>query len=216
MAYQSTVEFTSGRLLLKAGFEHPLPKAGFDRGLAPSEHSLSALEEELALMDAAIPLTPVPDCSGSAHRDMPIWNIFHDGDQASIAPVMPRRVQRRSRVRQGRLIALRRRAILLLLCKSGCARKVWRASAKTELQALRSCIYVPQKSEPALALPLRIAAHAISLALIVTALPAGIALLACNLLKGEDMRVTARLTTLSGMALVVIGGNPWLAAIAGI
>lgn len=224
MAFQSTLEFKSCRNVSKALFErhlptepsdHHPPKLSYDRGLAPSDRNLSALEEELALMDAAIPLTLIPDWSENADQDMSIWNILQE-DKASSDAVKPRRVARRSRARRGRLVALRRRATRVLLRKSASARRVWRASSKTELQALRSCIYEQPKSDPALSLPLRMTTHAMSLALIATALPAGIALLAYNLLKGEDMRVTARMTTLSGMALVVIGGNLWLASIAGI
>jgi hypothetical protein len=212
MAYQSTIEFTSCRQVpMMPQFKHKT---------VPNARNLSALVEELSLMDTAIPLTLIPDMNDDVDQDMPVWNIFDQGEiaapSAPKAPVAPRRVSRRSRAQQGRLVALRRHATLALLRKSTYARRVWRASSKTELRTLRACIYEKHAPEAAMSLPLRLATHTMSMALIVTAWPAGVALLCYNLLKGEDMRATARMTTLSGMALTVMAGNPWLAAIAGI
>ncbi|KAF0171442.1 MAG: Uncharacterized protein FD162_2974 [Rhodobacteraceae bacterium] len=78
-----------------------------------------------------------------------------------------------------------------------------------DLRAMRDHIFhedAPQDIRPSL--PLRIAAQSINLSLIVTALPIGAAALTYNVLRGEDMTFTARLTTLTGLALAIFGGDP--------
>jgi hypothetical protein len=84
---------------------------------------------------------------------------------------------------------------------------------------MRECIYAPLEgqsdAETRPSVPLRLATHAISLSLVATALPIGAAMMTYNLLKGEDIKVTARLTTLTGLALTVLAGNPHLAQLIG-
>lgn len=207
MAYHSTVEFVSRRQLPMAN-----PK-GSD---APYIPKLSAFAEELALMDVVIPMTLISKADEVLGSEPSVWNILNlDKAEITNAPVVPRRLPRKSRAQQGRIVALRRHATLVSLQKSPLARRVSRVSSKTELRTLRSCILGTNTKDTAMSLPLRLATHTISMALIVTALPVGIALLCHNVVKGEDMRATARLTTLSGMALAAISGNPWLSAIVG-
>lgn len=216
MAYQSSIEFASCRKV-------PMPE--FGAGLDHSQDILSALEEEICLLDTVIPLSSIPDWAMDRVEDRDVWNIFAPDLQTDTAmematdmasePANPIRAPRQSRPRQSRLIALRRRAARTVLRQSPAARKVWRATGNTDLKMLRSCIYEPPAAEDAPSLPLRLTTHAMSMALIITALPVGVGLLTYSLLKGEDIKTTARLTTLTGLALIVVAGNPQLLTLFG-
>jgi hypothetical protein len=76
-----------------------------------------------------------------------------------------------------------------------------------ELQRVRAALY-PAVPEPvAVERPstqMRLAVHAVNATLIVVALPVGAALLTYSLLRGEDMRLSARAVALTGAALGVL------------
>ncbi|WP_156790703.1 hypothetical protein [Rhodobacter ferrooxidans] len=76
-----------------------------------------------------------------------------------------------------------------------------------ELQRVREALY-PMLPEPvAVARPstqMRLATHAVNSTLIIVALPVGAALLTYSLLRGEDMRLSARAVALTGAVLGVL------------
>lgn len=127
------------------------------------------------------------------------------------------REARLSPVAQSRVVALRRRRVRAQLRRPLPVWPLPGGQDDDELRNMRDRIYTVEadaKDRPP-SVPLRVATHAISLSLVAAALPVGAALMTYNLLKGEDIRVTARLTTLSGLALAVIGANPHLAQVIG-
>ena len=127
------------------------------------------------------------------------------------APALLRQPQR-NRLAQGRLVALRRKSVRQQAARPDHPqplRLLTGGGSIAELRAMREHIFhadAPEDSRPSL--PLRIAAQSINLSLIVTALPIGTAALTYNVLRGEDMTFTARLTTLTGLALAAFGGDP--------
>ena len=145
-------------------------------------------------------------------EDCQITNIFADLDvdtaQDPALNINLMRVSRRSKVATSRLLALRRQA-------ARCARTLARRPSNKqgdriakELRNLRAHIFsddAPQARQ--YSLPLRIATHSINMALILAVLPIGAASLTYNLLRGEDIAITARLTTLAGLVLVFVGGQ---------
>lgn len=185
---------------------------------------LSPLVEELCLMDCVIPLTSIPDLDGTCPEDdgdLDGINLFGPASDASDAfgSTNMMRNPRLSRAEQGRVVALRRRAMRSQVRHRHLTRAQSDGQSRDDLQQLRACIYAPTEeqleSEARPSVPLRLATHAISLSLIATALPVGAAMMTYNLLKGEDIKVTARLTTLTGLALAVLAGNPQLAHLIG-
>lgn len=78
------------------------------------------------------------------------------------------------------------------------------------LHRIRDAIYAPDPEAEAAeaaarpSLPARLAAHALNLALIVTALPLGAALMVYTLLRGEDLRLSARMVAVAGTAMAVL------------
>lgn len=128
-------------------------------------------------------------------------------------PEAPRAPQR-SRLAQSRVVALRRKSVRQQAARPDRApqQRLWPlpgGQSIEELRAMRDHIFhedAPEDIRPSL--PLRIAAQSINLSLIVTALPIGAAALTYNVLRGEDMTFTARLTTLTGLALALFGGDP--------
>lgn len=128
-------------------------------------------------------------------------------------PVAPRTPQR-SRLAQSRVVALRRKSVRPHDARPDHAQplRIWPlpgGQSLAELRSMRDYIFqedTPEDIRPSL--PLRIAAQSINLSLIVTALPIGAAALTYNVLRGEDMTFTARLTTLTGLALAIFGGDP--------
>ncbi|MDO8325330.1 MAG: hypothetical protein Q7T28_00150 [Cypionkella sp.] len=121
-------------------------------------------------------------------------------------PATPRAPQR-SRLAQSRVVALRRKSVRPQAARPAPA--LPGGQSIEDLRAMRDHIFhedAPQDIRPSL--PLRIAAQSINLSLIVTALPIGAAALTYNVLRGEDMTFTARLTTLTGLALAIFGGDP--------
>lgn len=195
-----------------------------DRG-AEADHltrKLSGFEEELALMDCAIPLTRIPELDDlDGDDDLTGLNLFSavEGEaEAENANFL--RATLRSRLAQGRVVALRRRHMRAQLRRAHVQWPLPGGQADNELRAMRDRIYAPDPealaAEEKPSVPLRVATHAISLSLVATALPIGAAMLTYNLLKGEDLRATARLTTLTGLALAIIAGNPQLAQFIGV
>lgn len=183
---------------------------------------LSPLEEELALMDTAIPLSLVPEWEDDGEdNDLARMNLFgpvmDDGSDPEAANFL--REPRHSRVAQSRVVALRRRALRAQLRRPLPAWPLPGGQNEDDLRDMRSRIYAPDAetlaAEDKPSIPLRVATHAISLSLVATALPVGAAMMTYNLLKGEDIKATARLTTLTGLALAIIAGNPQLAQIIG-
>lgn len=185
---------------------------------------LYALREELSLMDCVIPLTSIPDgaeADDGEDTSLAGLNLFgaasDTGDDLARTNML--RNPRLSRAEQGRVVALRRRTMRSHLQRRPA---VWRASggqSVDDLHQMRTCIYTPTPEQLAgeakPSVPLRLATHAIGLSLLVTALPVGAAMMTYNLLKGEDIKATARLTTLTGLALAVLAGNPQLAQLIG-
>lgn len=189
--------------------------------------NLSPLVEELCLMDCVIPLTSIPELDANCAEDesdtadLDGLNLFGPASEASDAfgSINMMRNPRLSRAEQGRVVALRRRAMRSQVRHRQSPRAQSDGQSRDDLQQLRACIYAPTEEqlegEAKPSVPLRLATHAISLSLIATALPIGAAVLTYNLLKGEDIKVTARLTTLTGLALAVLAGNPQLAQLIG-
>ena len=183
----------------------------------------SALEDHLSLMECAIPLTRIPDLAdldgpeAAADLAEPSMNLFAEStDQPHGTSLNFLRQPRRSAAANRRIIALRRRQVRRQLRPALPQWPLAGGQDETELARMRACLYAADPAvEDRPSTPLRIATHAISLSLMATALPVGAAVMTYNLLKGEDMRVTARLTTLTGLALAVIAGNPELALIFG-
>lgn len=181
----------------------------------------SDLTEALRGMDSLLSLTEIPEAR-------PAWpdpsgpvaaNVFGSdaetaegrGDGANFL-----RVARRSQLAQSRIIALRRRAIRTPARSLAAS---WRAAGVCDpsLAALRHYIYTPDARDepPPPSTHLRLATHAITLTLVATALPVGAAMMTYNLLRGEDIRATAHMTTLTGLGLAVLAGNPGLAQLIG-
>lgn len=189
---------------------HPLATA------RASQPRRSPLAEELALMNCTISLTMIPEFEYPADDGKALvgQNLFGPVmDDADIcAAVNFMRTSRRSTAAQRRVVALRRRAM-----RAQVRRPASLGQSATELRTLRDHIYHadPSDTETNPSVPLRLATHAIGLSLVVTALPVGAAMMTYNLLKGEDIRATARLTTLTGLALAIIAGNPGLAHLIG-
>lgn len=213
MTYQDRFDASFGpaAALLVGGFEVKPPR------------SLSPLQEELALMDTVIPLTLLPewtddDADDHALSGVNLFGPIMENDH-SAGEINFLREAHRSRVAQSRVVALRRRAMRAQLRRP---RAVWPLAggqADDELRNLRDRIYAPDAdtlaAEQKPSVQLRVATHAISLTLVATALPVGAAMMTYNLLKGEDIKATARLTTLTGLALAVLAGNPQLAQLIG-
>ena len=177
---------------------------------------LSPLAEELCLMDCVIPLTCIPAADAEADSDLDGLNLYGPDGFATTNML---RNPRRSRAEQGRVVALRRRAMRSQVQRRRSAWPLPGGQSPEDLRQMRECIYAPLEgqsdAETRPSVPLRLATHAISLSLVATALPIGAAMMTYNLLKGEDIKVTARLTTLTGLALTVLAGNPHLAQLIG-
>lgn len=151
-----------------------------------------------------------PDASellGKPHFGPHLPEDWHAQPEAPRAP-------QRSRLARSRVVALRRKSMRPQATRPDHAPqpRLWPlpgGQSLDELRAMREHIFhddAPEQSLPSL--PLRIAAQSINLSLIVTALPIGAAALTYNVLRGEDMTFTARLTTLTGLALAIFGGDP--------
>ena len=179
----------------------------------------SALEEELALLDCVIPMTCIPELADlDSDEDLTGLNLFSpvmDADTEQDANIL--RSSSRSSQARGRIVALRRRAMRSRVQRAVPVWPLAGGQGDNDLRAMRDQIYAPCEAEPdqMVSVPLRLATHAISLSLMATALPVGAAVMTYNVLKGEDIKVTARLTTLTGLALVVLAGNPQLAQMIG-
>lgn len=208
-------------LLSREEFAAPSARI-LDRGLAESSTTLSPLEEELALMDCAIPMTRIPThlLDDVEDHDLQGMNLFgpvmEDESDAEAENFL--RESTVSPLAHSRVVALRRRRIRAKLRRPQPAWPLPGGQAEGELRSMRERIYTVEADEveEKPSVPLRVATHAIGLSLVATALPVGAAVMTYNLLKGEDMRVTARLTTLTGLALAVIAGNPHLAQLIGV
>lgn len=69
-----------------------------------------------------------------------------------------------------------------------------------ELARVRAALYPPaEQAPPAQSIQLRLAAHAMNATLIVVYAPLGAAVMTYSLLRGEDMRISARLMVLVGL-----------------
>lgn len=200
-----------------------LPSSVADMFYSKRRLHLSPLVETLSLMDCAISMTEIPEAEQETSGDQgsTLDNLFNDDEEAH-DPAGPSvnflRSARRSPLQQSRIIALRRRAVR---AKSARPAGVWPlppVETIEELRAMRDKVFIedPISSADELpSLPLRLATHAINVSLIATALPVGVAMMGYSLCKGEDIKFTARMTTLTGLALAVIAGNPQLASLVG-
>ena len=185
----------------------------------PADCAVTPLEAYLSGMECAISLTRLPDLGDfdsaeeAGEPETAGANLFQPG-QARGGDPLPNflRRPRRSALAQGRILALRRRQMRRQLRADV---GLQQAQDSHDLARLRASLCAADDAPQQPSTQLRLATHAISLSLVATALPVGAAVMTYNLLKGEDMRVTARLTTLTGLALAVISGNPELAAIFG-
>ena len=78
------------------------------------------------------------------------------------------------------------------------------------LHRVRDALYAPDPEADAAAaaarpsVPARLAAHALNLALVVTALPLGVAMMIYTVFRGEDLRLSARMVAIAGTALTVM------------
>lgn len=83
---------------------------------------------------------------------------------------------------------------------------------QTHLHRVRDALYAPDPEGDAaaaaaaahLSLPARCTAHAFNLALLVTALPLGAAMMVYTFLRGEDLRLSARMVAVAGTAVTVM------------
>lgn len=182
---------------------------------------LDSLEQALAEMDSVISLTHIPDLfadDGATHSpsETNLFAAATASDEDAVRVNMLRQTGRSLAV-QGRVLALRRRATRKRQGQTAPAAPA--VKVEDELRQLRTRIFTITDEERALAerpsVPLRLATHVIGLSLVVTALPVGAAMMTYNLLNGEDMQMTARLTTLTGLGLAVLSGNPELALLIG-
>lgn len=184
----------------------------------PAPENYDLLHAALAEMDCVISLSQIPDLladdDDGALSAGP--NLFasppESGDEAVRVNML--RQTSRSSARQGRVLALRRRTLRARVRYTAAVQQ-----AEYEQRRLRAQILtVPEEELAQLdrpSVPLRLATHAIVLSLMATALPVGAALMTYNLLKGEDIQMTARLTTLTGLALAVLAGHPEWAQLLG-
>ena len=193
----------------------------------------SALKQALCGLDVVIALSPVPDWdlgdtetnaednakdNGSIKLNLFGASGIMDADCDEAASNYLRDTAR-SALAQSRVVALRRRQVRARIRTGGPALPHGAGPFAHDLQELRAKIYAPdpeaEAAEMAPSIPLRLATHAISLSLVATALPVGAALMTYNILKGEDIKLTARMTTLCGLALIVLAGNPQFARLIG-
>ncbi len=191
----------------------PARPAAADGALSPSEACLAGMETVLSL-------TSIPDLGDfdsaevAGDAEAARTNLVQPGYLSRSTDPLPNflRRPRRSAEAQGRILALRRRQMRRQLRPGS---TLSQGQDHHDIARLRACLYAAEDRPQPPSTQLRLATHAISLSLVATALPVGAAVMTYNLLKGEDMRVTARLTTLTGLALAVISGNPELAQIFG-
>lgn len=88
-----------------------------------------------------------------------------------------------------------------------------------ELIRVRLALYPPEEAAPpAQSTQLRLAAHAMNATLIIVYAPLGAAVMTYSLLRGEDMRISARLMVLSGLVAGFVQSNLGqnMAAMAGV
>lgn len=149
------------------------------------------------------------------------FNIFADGDDAPTVdvkappnlasdpgkPIQTRSDlldQRRARPRQI-LQAARLRRSQVIEADRRCMDEL-RHNFRTEFVAEE----FPQSPE------LRLAVHAINYSVACVALPVGAALMTYSFLRGEDMRLTSSVTTISAVAVAVLQAGPGMAQVLGI
>lgn len=77
---------------------------------------------------------------------------------------------------------------------------------QTELSRVRAALYPPEPPKPPRmgsenTIPLRLACHAMNATLIVVALPLGAAVMTYSVLRGEDLKLSARMMVLTGSLL---------------
>ncbi len=142
-------------------------------------------------------------------QDCQITNIFANIDQDAVqeiaANINVMRVSRRSKASRSRLLALRRQ---IARCTHTQVKRPGGKQGERSLREIRAHVFCDDAPQPQqISMPLRIATHSINMALILAVLPIGAASLTYNLLRGEDMAITARLTTLAGLVLVFFGGQ---------
>lgn len=134
-------------------------------------------------------------------------NLDFEPSKDSSSNINLMRVSKRSNVARSRLLALRRKVARSTQSRARQPNNVSDRSIR-DLRAMRAHIFKDVAAQvQQYSLPLRIATHSINLALILAVLPIGAASLTYNLLRGEDIAITARLTTLAGLVLVVVGGH---------
>ena len=186
---------------------------------------LYPLVETASLLDCAISLTEIPEAEEYVHNyqsDMKD-NLFNEvsGGSKDLEAAQPEnflRCSRLSPLRQRRVLALRRRAVRTKSTRPAPVLPLPPVETIEELRAMRDWVFLEDPTIPAdelPSLPLRLATHAINMSLIATALPVGVAMMCYSLCKGEDIKVTARMTTLTGLALIILTQNPELAAFMG-
>jgi hypothetical protein len=176
--------------------EDDLSTAGVDPRLARSRHRARAI---LAAREASLPIEEA--------------NLWHDFGTTPIAEPAPTPAQATPDL--DATTALRgRRPVRHLTSADLLAHRPTEAPVQDPLQdhlhRVRDALYAPDPEAEAAeaaarpSLPARLAAHALNLALVVTALPLGAAMMIYTFFRGEDLRLSARMVAIAGTALTVL------------
>lgn len=143
----------------------------------------------------------------------PGWNAFALADEdLSFVEQKRRRSARPAAVtratateRRNRLVAWMEQRIAERLAIR--ERRLTQTVFDPAMDALRAAMTAPDEVEEAPSAAMRLSAHLISAALIALALPLGVMALVCTVLRGGDMRIAARMSTLTGFAALVLTNN---------
>lgn len=178
--------------------EDDLSTAGVDPRLARSRHRARAI---LAAREAALPA-----------EEANLWHDFGDTPVAETAAI-PAPAQAASDL-DATTAPRGRRPVRHLTSADLLAHRPTEAPVHDPLQdhlhRVRDALYAPDPEGEAAeaaarpSVPARLAAHALNLALIVTALPLGVAMMIYTVFRGEDLRLSARMVAIAGTALTVM------------
>ena len=177
--------------------EDDLATADVDPRLARSRQRARAI---LAAREAALPAEEA--------------NLWHDfaldpAPAPTLAPLSADAAARTARTRSGRPV---RHLTSADLRANRLPETPEEDPLQTHLHRVRDALYAPDPEGDAaaaaaaahLSLPARCTAHAFNLALLVTALPLGAAMMVYTFLRGDDLRLSARLVAVAGTAVTVM------------
>jgi hypothetical protein len=151
-------------------------------------------------------------CDTIALRDD--WNLFVE-DSVSNVPHVPRR-KACAPAKALEVVNARRHGLRAWIDAKAAERRAYRAAIEAEHAALfaedevlRGALWVEDEVEtaPPPSAAMQLSAHLISVALIAVALPLGVMALVCTILRGGDMRIAARMSTLTGFAVLALSNN---------